>query len=387
MRRALFILSAVVLIALPLGGPAAAAPRGQEGAVVHAVLFYSPSCPHCQYVITEVFPPLLGQYGDQLQIIGVNVTNQAAQNLFLAAIDFYQIPDEVAGSVPLLAVGDTWLIGDRDIPDQFPGIIEAGLAQGGIDWPAIPGLAEALASVQPQSSPSASTPAPTSTTAPLVLPTPEPRTAPHLRFGAGVASTFMNDPAGNSVAVVVLVGMIVSVVFVALRLREPRPYQPRALTHAGVVLLTLAGIAISGYMTFVETSGMSAVCGPVGNCNTVQQSQFALLFGVLPLGALGLAGYAAILVTWLAGRGFPGRRGEWATVLAFGLAAFGALFSIVLTFLEPFVIGATCTWCISSALAMTGLLWLTSGPGIAALQSLEGEEEDEAEAAEEPGAG
>jgi uncharacterized membrane protein len=153
------------------------------------------------------------------------------------------------------------------------------------------------------------------------------------------------------------------------------------------VLLTLAGIAISGYMTFVETSGTSAVCGPVGNCNTVQQSQFALLFGVLPLGALGLAGYAAILVTWLAGRGFPGRRGEWATVLAFGLAAFGALFSIVLTFLEPFVIGATCTWCISSALAMTGLLWLTSGPGIAALQSLEGEEEDEAEAAEEPGAG
>jgi uncharacterized membrane protein len=372
MRRALFILSAVVLIALPLGGPAAAAPRGQEGAVVHAVLFYSPSCPHCQYVITEVFPPLLGQYGDQLQIIGVNVTNQAAQNLFLAAIDFYQIPDEVAGSVPLLAVGDTWLIGDRDIPDQFPGIIEAGLAQGGIDWPAIPGLAEALASVQPQSSPSASTPAPTSTTAPLVLPTPEPRTAPHLRFGAGVASTFMNDPAGNSVAVVVLVGMIVSVVFVALRLREPRPYQPRALTHAGVVLLTLAGIAISGYMTFVETSGTSAVCGPVGNCNTVQQSQFALLFGVLPLGALGLAGYAAILVTWLAGRGFPGRRGEWAAVLAFGLAAFGTLFSIVLTFLEPFIIGATCTWCISSALAMTGLLWLTSGPGIAALQSLEG---------------
>jgi uncharacterized membrane protein len=138
-----------------------------------------------------------------------------------------------------------------------------------------------------------------------------------------------------------------------------------------VVVLALAGIGISAYMTFVEATGTVAVCGPVGDCNTVQQSQFALLFGVIPLGALGLVGYAAILLAWLAGRRLSGRNAEWARTLAFGLSAFGTLFSIVLTFLEPFVIGATCTWCISSALAMTGLLWLTSGPGIASLQHLE----------------
>ncbi|MBM4426256.1 MAG: vitamin K epoxide reductase, partial [Chloroflexi bacterium] len=43
-------------------------------AVVHAVLFYSPSCGHCHYVIEEVFPPLFEKYGDQLQIVGVDVT-------------------------------------------------------------------------------------------------------------------------------------------------------------------------------------------------------------------------------------------------------------------------------------------------------------------------
>jgi uncharacterized membrane protein len=38
------------------------------------------------------------------------------------------------------------------------------------------------------------------------------------------------------------------------------------------------------------------------------------------------------------------------------LAWFGLLFSIYLTFLEPFVIGATCVWCIISAVLMTLIL-------------------------------
>ncbi len=370
MRRVLRVFSLVALLTLILAAPAAAAPQPQAEAVVRAVFFYSPSCSHCHYVITEVFPPLFEEYGDRLQIIGIDVTNPAAQDLFSAAISSYGVPEEAQGAVPFLVVGDTFLIGDVDIPEQFPGIIEDGLAQGGIDWPDIPGLAEALASVPAQeSTPEASPSGPTATPVPLTLPTPEPRT---------VASTFMNDPAGNTIAVVVLLGMIASVAAVGLRLRKPRPHPVTTLTQVGIVLLALAGIGISAYMTFVETSGTPAVCGPVGDCNTVQQSQFALLFGFLPLGVLGLAGYAAILLTWIAGRAWKGRNADRMVVVTFGLAAFGALFSIVLTFLEPFVIGATCTWCISSALAMTGLLWLTSGPGIAALQQLEEEPEDEA---------
>ena len=34
----------------------------------------------------------------------------------------------------------------------------------------------------------------------------------------------------------------------------------------------------------------------------------------------------------------------------------GTLFSIYLTFLEPFVIGAVCAWCLTSAVVMTLLL-------------------------------
>jgi len=52
------------------------------------------------------------------------------------------------------------------------------------------------------------------------------------------------------------------------------------------------------------------------------------------------------------------------------MTLFGVLFSIYLTFLEPFVIGATCMWCLSSAVIMTGLLWLAVNPGKAAIQDL-----------------
>jgi uncharacterized membrane protein len=280
-------------------------------------------------------------------------------------------------------------MGSVDIPNQFPGIIEEGLAQGGIDWPAIPGLAEALASIPPGEASPTTTPAgaaptepstaiPPTIAGPPSLPTPAPRT---------LASTFLTDPVGNSLSVVVLVGMIASTVVIGLRLRNPRPHRVAARAHIGVMLLTLAGIGISAYMTFVEASGTTAVCGPVGDCNTVQQSQYAVLFGVIPVGALGLAGYAAILLAWVAARRLTARRAEWAAVVAFGFAAFGALFSLVLTFLEPFVIGASCMWCLSSAVIMTVLLWLTSGPGIAALQQLEAVDEPEAETAEESAAG
>jgi uncharacterized membrane protein len=277
-------------------------------------------------------------------------------------------------------------MGSRDIPEQFPGIIEEGLRQGGIEWPEIPGLAEALASAPPDEATPTTAPSPAepatagapTASAPPLIPTPAPRT---------LASTFLNDPAGNTLAVVVLIGMLVSIVWVGLRLRKPKTQAVSPATNLAVILLCVVGMAIAGYLTFVETSGTAVVCGPVGDCNTVQQSQYAVLFGVIPVGALGLAGYAAILLAWVAARRLTGGRAEWAAVVAFGFAAFGALFSLVLTFLEPFVIGASCMWCLSSAVIMTVLLWLTSGPGIAALQQLEAVDEPEAETAEESAAG
>jgi uncharacterized membrane protein len=53
------------------------------------------------------------------------------------------------------------------------------------------------------------------------------------------------------------------------------------------------------------------------------------------------------------------------------MSVLGVLFSVYLTFLEPFVIGATCAWCLSSAVLMTALMWLSAGDGILALNQLQ----------------
>ena len=56
-------------------------------------------------------------------------------------------------------------------------------------------------------------------------------------------------------------------------------------------------------------------------------------------------------------------------ILVWGMALFGVIFSIYLTFLEPFVIGATCMWCITSAIVITLQFWAATDPLIHDLQA------------------
>ncbi|MBP1703840.1 MAG: Vitamin epoxide reductase, partial [Chloroflexi bacterium] len=74
----------------------------------------------------------------------------------------------------------------------------------------------------------------------------------------------------------------------------------------------------------------------------------------------GLLGYFAILAAWIVQLFTSERLRNLIWVAIWGMAVFGVLFSIYLTFLEPFVIGATCIWCISSAIIITLLLWAST---------------------------
>ena len=87
-----------------------------DNAVVHAVLFYSPSCGHCELVITETLPPLFEQYGEQLSIVGVDVTQPAGQVLFQAALQYF---NQESGPVPFLVVGDTYCMAHLISPRNF----------------------------------------------------------------------------------------------------------------------------------------------------------------------------------------------------------------------------------------------------------------------------
>ena len=344
MTRSIRIVAVVLLITLLLPSVAFA-----QAPVVRAVLFYSPSCSHCQYVIEEVLPPLFETYGDQLQIVGIDVTVAEGSALYASAVDALGVPEDQRG-VPMLFVGDHVLVGSAEIPDAFPDLIDQGLAKGGIDWPAIPGLQETLG--EPES------------TAPDVEATPAKPTT--------VAERLQQDPVGNALAIVVLIGMVLSLVAVAARWVMRVPVREVPFVSWLIPVLALVGMGVAIYLTIIELSGDPAVCGPIGDCNAVQQSSYAFLFGVIPVGALGVIGFAAIILVWAASRYLPGRAHDVTLIVLFGLALVGAAFSIYLTFLEPFVIGATCAWCLTSAVLQTLLLWLTVEPARDALARLRG---------------
>jgi uncharacterized membrane protein/thiol-disulfide isomerase/thioredoxin len=380
------IASSLILLAFLTFYPA----RAQQ-AVVRAVLFYSPSCGHCHLVITETLLPMMEEYGDQLQIIGIDISTQQGSAIFGATLQAHGLQQ---GGVPFLLVGDRILVGSLDIPEQFPGLVEDYLAQGGVEWPDIPGLAEAIAQMEaepaetPTTEPAiADTKAPEQTPSETSVPTdakpipehtPTPATA-SLISTDGPASRQLSvtekialDPLGNGISIVVLVSMILVVMYLAVTFRRPAPVSLPSWQEWAVPVLSLLGLGVAGYLAYVETTHTTVVCGPVGDCNTVQQSEYAYLFGVLPIGVFGLVGYFAILVAWLLARFGSGNLKEKAWLAIFGMTLFGTLFSIYLTFLEPFVIGATCAWCLSSAVLITLLSWFSSTParqGLAVLAS------------------
>lgn len=177
----------------------------------------------------------------------------------------------------------------------------------------------------------------------------------------GVWDRIARDPIGNGLSMMTLAWML----FTALRAII---VLSRRLPETGLIgkwfpVLALLGLIVAAYLAQVEVREVDAVCGPVGDCNTVQQSEYARLFGVLPIGVAGVAGYIAILIVWLIHRMAANHWRALAGLALFGMTTFGALFSIYLTFLEPFVIGATCAWCLSSAVTMTLLFRMTWSPG------------------------
>jgi uncharacterized membrane protein len=103
---------------------------------------------------------------------------------------------------------------------------------------------------------------------------------------------------------------------------------------------------MSAYLTWVHLRGVAPVClAGGGGCETVQSSRYAEILGV-PVAALGLGGYAGLLLSALL-------RGEGGALLGLFVTLVSVIFSAYLTYLELFVIYAICQWCVTSAALMT----------------------------------
>lgn len=341
LRDVALIVIVFVFVAVSGSAPASASslpdpavvviPRQGEP-VVNAVMFWSQSCAHCHAVINNVLPQIKAQYGDQFNLLMIEMKTTADWNLLREVAAQLNIGSY---GVPFLVIGDRVLIGSGQIPAQLPGLIDAHLASGGLALPDIPGLDQGVLFTTP---------------------------------GDIAREAEPSEVEGHTLALIVMLGMIGALVFVGAAVAQVARGKSLAALPGWVALLTpvlvVAGLLVAGYLSYVETQSVEAVCGPVGDCNAVQSSSYATLFGVLPVGVLGFAGYVAILAAWLVARLRTGDSALRARQAVLAMTVFGTLFSVYLTYLELYVIKAVCAWCLTSAVIITLLMLVNTVPAL-----------------------
>ncbi len=131
---------------------------------------------------------------------------------------------------------------------------------------------------------------------------------------------------------------------------QPIPARRTALLYGLTALVSLIGLADSIYLTVEHLSGRSVRCTITSGCSEVLSSPYATVRGY-PLAAIGAIAYFVVF--------------SLATLIAFGYQGLGKLLAIIvgamflttlwLLYLQAFVIGHFCQFCLLSALVTTTL--------------------------------
>jgi len=126
------------------------------------------------------------------------------------------------------------------------------------------------------------------------------------------------------------------------------PKREVAILYGLIALVSLAGLTDSIYLTIEHISGRSVKCTIVSGCSEVLSSPYATVGGI-PLALIGAAAYFSVF--------------SLATLAAFEYKLAGTLLTLLaglmflttlwLLYLQAFVIGHFCQFCLVSALVTT----------------------------------
>ncbi|HSB66261.1 MAG TPA: vitamin K epoxide reductase family protein [Anaerolineales bacterium] len=339
MRKLLTLLLAWLLV-FTTADRVKAASNSKDQPVVHAILFWTNGCQFCAHTLSTTLPALQDKYQEQLSIQLIELANlKDVDNLYAIGASLGLAKEQIA--VPLMLIDQTALIGVDEIDRRLPGLIESYLSEGGVEVPDMPILNQMLIkSIE------------------FVSSTFNQHLLPQVYDQA--------NSTGMTLAWVIMVFMwlaLIAALVLIVRAFQGKPLSDlKGWADFAIPILALIGLGASIYLTYVELTHTRALCGPVGDCNAVQSSPYAKLFGILPIGLLGAIGYIAILVIWLWRRLRTDSIAKIAGPAMCAMALFGTLFSIYLTYLELFVIHAVCIWCLSSAVIITIIMLLSLPP-------------------------
>jgi uncharacterized membrane protein len=120
--------------------------------------------------------------------------------------------------------------------------------------------------------------------------------------------------------------------------------------YVTAAIVSLLGLADAIYLTVQHVTGQSVRCTIVSGCSEVLSSSYAVVGGV-PLALIGAAAYFSVFsLATLAAFGY-----RLAGMLLAPLVLLMFLFSLWLIYLQAFVIGAWCQFCLFSAAVTTAL--------------------------------
>jgi len=117
------------------------------------------------------------------------------------------------------------------------------------------------------------------------------------------------------------------------------------------VALSVAGIAVSVYLTVLHFIGFAPACpvtGPV-NCEAVLTSPYAVIAGTaVPTSAAGIAWFAVSAVLWM--RPVGSAQLAWSVL--------GVITVLYLVFIEIVRVGAVCLWCTAAHVLVVAIFLL-----------------------------
>lgn len=327
---------------------------GTETEPLLGILFFKPNCLECRELFENAIPKAFADKKGKGGILAVNNASSSGSSLYLAYLLERNLSPAL--SPPILITKDGEWSGFEAISDQ---------------------LTSSLSSLSPISDDKKQLKA--------LLKTAK-RSPQHIERHAAVwidqdiravtnspteiaLANFNKDRAGNGIAVAVLLGMVVSLLGIIFHFLKGSISDEMKLSWLYPLLCCLA-FGIASYLFSFGLLESELSCGPVGECNTVQQSAYSRIWGLIPISLLGMLSYLAGVGLWGLSRwGSFGVRNT-AVLLAWGNSVLGVIFFIYLTFLEPFVIGATCLWCITSAVLTTIAALIATRPAKRALKNL-----------------
>jgi len=124
------------------------------------------------------------------------------------------------------------------------------------------------------------------------------------------------------------------------------------------IALAVLGLLVSIYLTVYKLTENNRMCLGSGDCAAVNASIYSEINGI-PVAAVGVAGYFSILTLLVAERhsAFLQKNN---TLITFGLALAGFLFTLYLIYVELALIRALCPFCVISQVSMTALFILSA---------------------------